>query len=449
VTVTTDAFDVATTTGHAVLSRARRSRRGPLVLVGVLDAVATLTIAMLVVDVSAGRAVTAALLWAVWLQIGIPARVADLHGAITGLARAATLAGLACWVGGALISLPIPERRLVALLGSAALASLLVRLTVGRIAAPLGVLVVGDAADRQALAETLGPLSGGRLVPIGGCDPAGTALAVKKSRPDAVLVVPGPALAGREVQRLTWELQAHGVPLLVGTRLQDVAPGRTAALRLGQLALLHVAAPQHRGARRVVKDLWERAAALLALVLLSPLLAVVAVAIRLDSAGPAFFRQTRVGRHGRPFTMVKYRTMCVDAEQRLADLQAVAAAAQPGHVLFKLQADPRITRVGRILRRYSLDELPQLLNVVRGEMALVGPRPALPSELERYDEDPYRRLVVTPGLTGLWQVSGRSDLSWEESVRLDLDYVDNWSLGLDLVILLRTVGAVFRHTGAY
>jgi len=390
------------------------------------------------------RAVVAAGLWALWLRITLTSRVGDLHGAVTGLARAAVLAGAACWVGGALVRLPIPEQRLVVLLASAAFFSLLVRVALGRSAAPLAVLVVGDADDQRVLGERLGELTAGRLRPIGGCEPAETAEKLGVLRPDAVLVVPGPALAGREVQRLTWELQRRGVPLLVGTRLQDVAPARTAALRLGQLALLHVEAPHHHGLRRVLKGLWERSAALLALVVLSPALLLVALAVRLDSPGPALFRQVRVGRHGEPFTMIKFRTMCVDAEQRRVDL-----SARPGHVLFKLERDPRITRVGRVLRQYSLDELPQLLNVVRGEMALVGPRPALPSELEQYDEDPLRRLAVTPGLTGLWQVSGRSDLSWEESVRLDLDYVDNWSLGLDLVILLRTVGAVLRHTGAY
>jgi len=447
VSVTTDAVGAGARAGRTVLSGPWRSRRRPFVLVAVADAVATLLLALYVVDVATGRAVTAALLWAVWLRVSIPTRVTDLHGAVTGVGRATAFAGVACWVGGALVHLPIPERRLVALLGSAALVSVLVRVTLGRLAAPLGVLVVGDVDDRVALTESLEALSGGRLLPVGGCDPAGTASSVASLRPDAVLVVPGPALAGREVQRLTWELQAHGVPLLVGTRLHDVAPARTAAVRLGQLALLHVDAPRHDGPGRVVKDLWERSAALVALVLLAPLLGVVALAVRLDSPGPAFFRQVRVGRQGRPFTMLKFRTMCADAEQRLAEVGE--RADHPDHVLFKLARDPRITRVGRVLRRYSLDEVPQLLNVVRGEMALVGPRPALPRELEQYDEDPLRRLAVTPGLTGLWQVSGRSDLSWEDSVRLDLDYVDNWSLGLDLVILLRTVGAVLRHTGAY
>ncbi|MEP9381749.1 exopolysaccharide biosynthesis polyprenyl glycosylphosphotransferase [Nocardioides sp. KR10-350] len=421
-----------------------RSGRGVVALTALLDVGAVMLLALYLVDISPLRSVTAALLWAAVLQATVPSRVGDVHTAVTGVGRGIAVAGLGCWVGGAMFHLPIPERRLVLLLACAAVASLLVRLTVGRAAAPLGVLVVGGAEDRELLAEELALLSGGRLVPLGHCEPVDAAGALADLRPDAVLVVPGPTLGGRLVQRLTWELEAHGVPLLVGTRLHDVAPARTAALRLGQLGLLHVAHPRHAGVRRAVKSLWERTAAALALLLLTPLLLVVAVAIRLDSPGPSLFRQTRVGRAGQPFTMLKFRTMCADAEARLAELQA-----RPDHVLFKLERDPRVTRVGRLLRRYSLDELPQLVNVVRGEMALVGPRPALPLELDKYDEDPLRRLAVTPGLTGLWQVSGRSDLSWEDSVRLDLDYVDNWSLGLDLAILLRTVGAVLRHHGAY
>jgi lipopolysaccharide/colanic/teichoic acid biosynthesis glycosyltransferase len=158
------------------------------------------------------------------------------------------------------------------------------------------------------------------------------------------------------------------------------------------------------------------------------------------------FRQDRVGRDGRHFTMLKFRTMHVDADETL---QQLAGLNESDGVLFKVRLDPRITRLGRILRRYSLDELPQLVNVMRGHMSLVGPRPALPSEVVRYDEDPRRRLAVKPGLTGLWQVSGRSDLSWSDTVRLDLLYVDNWSFSLDLVILCRTVKAVLGHRGAY
>jgi exopolysaccharide biosynthesis polyprenyl glycosylphosphotransferase len=183
-----------------------------------------------------------------------------------------------------------------------------------------------------------------------------------------------------------------------------------------------------------------------ALLLLSPLLLAIAAAIRLSSPGPALFRQTRVGRNGTTFTVLKFRSMYIDAEERLAELRAVN---EKDGVLFKIRDDPRVTRLGRWLRRYSLDELPQLCNVLAGQMSLVGPRPPLPSEVEQYAGDVNRRLVVKPGLTGLWQVSGRSDLSWEESVRIDLRYVENWSLALDAMILWRTIFAVVKSQGAY
>jgi lipopolysaccharide/colanic/teichoic acid biosynthesis glycosyltransferase len=197
---------------------------------------------------------------------------------------------------------------------------------------------------------------------------------------------------------------------------------------------------------RRVKDGWERLAAALLLLAVLPLVVLLVVAIRLESPGPAVFRQTRVGRGGRLFTLYKLRTMTADADTSLAELRARNEADGP---LFKLRADPRITRLGRLLRRYSLDELPQHWNIIRGEMALVGPRPALPDEVATYDEFAVRRLDVRPGLTGLWQVSGRSDLPWHTAIRLDVHYVEHWSLGLDLRIVLRTLRAVLSHAGAY
>jgi lipopolysaccharide/colanic/teichoic acid biosynthesis glycosyltransferase len=190
----------------------------------------------------------------------------------------------------------------------------------------------------------------------------------------------------------------------------------------------------------------DRFLAFLALVFLAPLMAVIAVLIRGTSAGPAMFRQVRVGRDGQTFVLYKFRTMHNDAEQRLAELLALN---ESDGLLFKMRDDPRITRVGRVLRRYSLDELPQLFNVIAGQMSMVGPRPPLPGEVAQYLADTHRRLVVKPGMTGLWQVSGRSDLSWEDSVRLDLRYVENWSLTSDFMIMLRTVSAVVRSSGAY
>jgi lipopolysaccharide/colanic/teichoic acid biosynthesis glycosyltransferase len=178
----------------------------------------------------------------------------------------------------------------------------------------------------------------------------------------------------------------------------------------------------------------------------APLLLVTAVLLKLTSRGPVLFRQTRVGRGGEQFQMLKFRTMVIDAEERKAELHALN---QGNGVLFKLRDDPRVTRIGRYLRRFSIDELPQLVNVLRGDMSLVGPRPPLPAEVAQYAIDDARRMLVKPGLTGLWQVSGRSDLTWEESMRLDLRYADNWSIALDLLILWKTARAVLGSDGAY
>jgi exopolysaccharide biosynthesis polyprenyl glycosylphosphotransferase len=263
---------------------------------------------------------------------------------------------------------------------------------------------------------------------------------------DVVVLLPGPDLRPQQVRRLQWEAGTHGVGVYMGTGLLDVAPFRMSLTAGGGLGLVEVRPSAHAGARRLLKEVVERLAALLGLVVLSPVLLAVAVAIRLDSPGSPFFVQQRVGRHGELFSIWKFRTMSTRAEDELGHL---ATLNEGGDVLFKMRADPRVTKLGRVLRRYSVDELPQLWNVVTGDMSLVGPRPALPEEVAQYDVDPRRRLAVKPGLTGLWQVSGRSDLSWEQTVRLDLRYVDNWSLRLDVLILVRTLQAVLGHRGAY
>jgi len=198
----------------------------------------------------------------------------------------------------------------------------------------------------------------------------------------------------------------------------------------------------------VVKVAFGRAFALVLLLLAAPLMAAIALAIRVDSRGGVLFRQQRIGQNGRPFPLFKFRSMYHGAGAQVGALVA-SNEADPHGLMFKIRHDPRVTRIGRWLRRYSLDELPQLLNVVRGEMALVGPRPPLPEEVARYGEEARRRLLVKPGITGLWQVSGRSDLSWEDTLRLDLYYVENWSLALDLQILARTFMAIVRARGAY
>jgi len=212
------------------------------------------------------------------------------------------------------------------------------------------------------------------------------------------------------------------------------------------LPLLHVERPEFTGSRRVAKGLFDRVVALVSLILLSPVIVGLALAVRLDSRGPAFFQQTRVGRNGRTFRMVKLRSMHVNADDMIADLRDSNEGAG---VLFKMKDDPRITRVGSLLRRTSLDELPQLFNVLAGSMSLVGPRPPLPDEVAQYGDDVHRRLLVKPGMTGLWQVSGRSDLDWDESVRLDLYYVENWSFLMDVTIISQTFRAVIAARGAY
>jgi exopolysaccharide biosynthesis polyprenyl glycosylphosphotransferase len=265
---------------------------------------------------------------------------------------------------------------------------------------------------------------------------------------DTVVVLSCPEMDGPRVRRLAWQLEAQDIDLVLASPLVDVAGARTTIRPVDGLPMLHVEHPRLTGPRWLAKSLFDRIGAGLALLVLSPLLAACALAVRLDrdAPGPALFRQVRVGRDGRTFAIYKFRTMRHDAEDLLANLRL---ANEHDGVLFKVRADPRITRAGRFLRRYSLDELPQLVNVLRGEMSLVGPRPPLPTEVAEYPADMRRRLVVKPGLTGLWQVSGRADLAWEEAMRLDLRYVENWSLTLDLIILMRTASAVLRASGAY
>lgn len=263
---------------------------------------------------------------------------------------------------------------------------------------------------------------------------------------DLVLVAPGPQLTGDRLRRLGWGLHDGGVALSVLSELSGVAAERVRPVTAAGLTFLHIAPPLRGGPQAVLKNALDRTGALFGLVALAPLLLAVALSVRLSSRGPVFHRQVRQGRHNRPFTMWKFRTMVADAESLKARLTAANEVDGP---LFKMRSDPRVTSVGRMLRRTSIDELPQLVNVLLGHMSLVGPRPPLPEEASRYDEREYRRLAVKPGLTGLWQVSGRSDLTWQETVSLDLWYVDNWSVAADLGLLARTVRAVADGRGAY
>ena len=324
------------------------------------------------------------------------------------------------------------------------------------------VLAVGGREEVEALVAELEREPYAGLNVVGACMPPGDAAlgssvpvvgsltsvpeAVARLGVDTVAVTASRGLTSGVLKRLGWDLEGAGVDLVVAPALTDVAGPRVHVRPVSGLQLLYVEQPEFTGPTRVMKEAFDRALAIIAVAILSPLLLVISLAVRLTSPGPVIFRQIRVGRDGHMFTVFKFRTMVVDAERRLGDLWHRNEANE---VLFKLREDPRVTRVGRILRRFSLDELPQLLNVLIGDMSLVGPRPALPSETERYGRTTARRLLVKPGITGLWQVSGRSDLSWEDSVRLDLYYVENWSFAGDIQILWKTLSAVVSSRGAY
>jgi exopolysaccharide biosynthesis polyprenyl glycosylphosphotransferase len=261
-----------------------------------------------------------------------------------------------------------------------------------------------------------------------------------------VIFAEGSFQSPADFRRMAWELEEHEIHMIVVPALTDISAQRLDVRPVAGLPLVDVARPQAIAAARWIKRTWDAAGAAVLLLLASPVMALVALAIKIEDGGPVLFRQTRVGLRGEDFQCLKFRSMVMDAEARLAELAAANEGSGP---LFKMTQDPRITNVGRFIRRFSLDELPQLWNALRGDMSLVGPRPALPSEVAQYDSDTRRRLDVRPGLTGLWQVSGRSNLSWEDTVRLDLYYVDNWSLIQDVMILFRTAKAIVGSSGAY
>ncbi|GGD00053.1 exopolysaccharide biosynthesis polyprenyl glycosylphosphotransferase [Tersicoccus solisilvae] len=263
---------------------------------------------------------------------------------------------------------------------------------------------------------------------------------------DAVIVAGQLAAGSSFIRELGWELEKSSTQLVVASSLTNVAGPRIRFRPVEGLPLMHVDLPNFTGSRHVLKRTMDIVLATLALLVLTIPMALIALLITRDSPGPALFRQVRVGRNGTSFTMLKFRSMVQTAEQ---DLAALREQNEGAGVLFKLKNDPRVTRIGGLLRRTSLDELPQIINVLRGDMSLVGPRPPLPSEVAAYHGHTHRRLFIKPGITGLWQVNGRSDLDWEESVRLDLYYVENWSLLGDLMIMWQTVKVMLNKNGAY
>ncbi|MBG6060164.1 exopolysaccharide biosynthesis polyprenyl glycosylphosphotransferase [Cryobacterium sp. MP_M5] len=270
--------------------------------------------------------------------------------------------------------------------------------------------------------------------------------AIDNFQADTVIFTGADNFGPRRLRELGWELQSRKVDLIMAPALTDIAGPRIHARPVSGLPLIQVDFPAFEGSRHAAKRTFDLIFSGVGLLLLSPVFLWLTIAIRLDSPGPAFFLQKRVGLNGNGFLMIKFRSMVTDAEEQLPGL---LDESDGNGVLFKLKSDPRVTKMGSFTRRYSLDELPQLVNVFLGHMSLVGPRPPLAAEVEKYDGWAERRLLVKPGITGLWQVSGRSDLSWEDSIRLDLYYVENWSLIGDVIILYRTVRAILRPSGAY
>jgi exopolysaccharide biosynthesis polyprenyl glycosylphosphotransferase len=325
--------------------------------------------------------------------------------------------------------------------------------------------VVGSRDEVRGLVDHIGRLPHAGLRVVGVClaesaDSAGgepSALhrsaiseileSARNAAADTVVVAGSGLLSGAELRRLSWDLEGTGIRILVSPGVTELAGPRLVIRPIGGLPLLNVQEAGFHGASWWLKSALDRLFAVVLCVILSPVFAAIAVAVRLSGPGPVLYRQSRVGLKGREFTLLKFRTMCEGADQDLAILRELNEHDGP---LFKMRRDPRVTPVGRFLRRYSLDELPQIWNVLTGTMSLIGPRPPLASEVDRYPGDlRRRRLLVRPGITGLWQVSGRSDLSWDETVRLDLQYVENWSVLLDAAVMWKTVRAVVSGRGAY
>lgn len=332
------------------------------------------------------------------------------------------------------------------------------------------VIIYGQAKDSSYVVRQISRKSGAAYRVVGvvldGEEDEEAESRIRNARPDVPIIHGGAALeedvdrlgadavvvagslpgGNRAVQELGWRLEDVQTEVILVPSLTNVASPRFRLRPVEGLPLMHVELPTFSGYRHVVKRGMDIVCSLAALIVLAPLFFIIALLITRESPGGVIFHQERTGRLGRPFTMFKFRSMVATAEEDLAALKEMNEGAGP---LFKLRNDPRVTRVGAWLRKYSLDELPQFYNVLKGDMSLVGPRPPLPSEVATYEGHTHRRLYIKPGLTGLWQISGRSDLDWEESVRLDLYYVDNWSVAGDLAIMWRTFTVMIRPTGAY
>ncbi|UFS57873.1 sugar transferase [Subtercola endophyticus] len=306
-----------------------------------------------------------------------------------------------------------------------------------------GYQVIAACIPNGRAAHSLGDT---RVPVAGGVDDVASAL--RASGADTVVITSSDELSPERIRELSWSLEPGRQHLVVAPSLTDIGGPRIHTRPVAGLPLIHVETPRYEGFKRYQKRLFDVFSSALLLLVLSPVLLLIAMTVRLSTEGPVFFLQERVGLNGSTFFMMKFRTMVPNAEALLKNLQN-ESREEGNSILFKMKDDPRVTPIGKWLRRYSLDELPQLLNVLRGDMSLIGPRPPLQKEVDQYDTHVHRRFLMKPGITGLWQVSGRSDLSWDDSVRLDLYYVENWSMVGDFVILLKTARAVVGSSGAY
>ncbi|NMR28223.1 sugar transferase [Crystallibacter degradans] len=302
--------------------------------------------------------------------------------------------------------------------------------------------VVGAVLEETDLDSVI--VCGRNIRNVGNLDDVESAIA--SSGADAVIVAGDIRGGGVYIRDLGWQLERSSTEIVLASSLTNVAGPRIRIRPVEGLPLMHVELPYFEGGKHVIKRAMDIVISAVALLILAPLLVALAIVVKLDSDGPALYRQDRVGRRGKLFRMYKFRSMVQTAEQELAQLRD---HNDGNGLLFKIRDDPRVTGPGKWLRKYSLDELPQFYNVLRGEMSLVGPRPPLPSEACNYQGHVHRRLFIKPGLTGLWQINGRSDLDWEEAVRLDLYYVENWSVTGDLMIMWRTFNVMLKPVGAY
>jgi exopolysaccharide biosynthesis polyprenyl glycosylphosphotransferase len=328
------------------------------------------------------------------------------------------------------------------------------------------VLLVGSRSSVTAIARDLARAPEAGYQVVGACIPGDTIgeylvgtipvstnleqlqTVMEATDADTVVVTSSDELSPERIRELSWSLEPGRQHLVLAPSLTDVGGPRIHMRPVAGLPLIHVETPRYEGMKRVSKRTFDIVSSLALILVLSPILVGVAVGVRLTTSGPFLFRQERVGLDGTHFKMLKFRSMVVDAEERLSSLNSITRS-EGNAVMFKMKDDPRVTPIGGFLRRFSLEELPQLFNVLGGSMSLVGPRPPLDSEVAIYENHVHRRFLVKPGITGLWQVSGRSNLSWEDTVRLDLYYVENWSITGDILILWRTLRAVFARDGAY